>query len=343
MRVIPLLFAAALALGGCASTPFPRRVPASAHILSPFGGGATGPGLVDAVIRRLGPARHQVDTPLCFAHAAADVATFHTGRRVSAFSVAVRNFQHRGGLDYVFFNPGGVIAGGAGGVSRYMLGLGSSALDSLLKGSLCAEDQPASDLTYRDENLRRLWDLYQNYYRPYIGPTEPTALYSGMRAEVLRIMPSLPAAEFPARVPAPKPLDLALGDWFDTACDIRMPAGKLKVRGSELAALGADGVVAALERALAGGEIAVIHYDAGVLHAEDPSFWQTVIGFHVSSIVARVETGGAKHFLLRNSWGARCDFYAPDIAARCDRGHIWLTEDEVRRYVTTVASFAPAD
>ena len=79
----------------------------------------------------------------------------------------------------------------------------------------------------------------------------------------------------------------------------------------------------------------MVHYDPNVLDAVNPSIWQTVIGFHVSVIVARAEIEGVKQYLLRNSWGSACSLYADSVAIRCDRGHIWLTEAEVRKYVTS--------
>jgi len=313
---------------------------ASTSVVSPFGlmGESSPSQIVDAVIERLGPVRNQRNTQLCFGHAVADVATFHTSHRVSAFSVAVRNFQNRKGLDYIFFNPIGVVASQVGPDSRYMLGLASSVLDSIRQTTLCPDDQPASDLTYRDTDLSQLWDTYQTQFRAHVGPKAPVGLYSKMQAQLSRIVPSLDSDDFLKHISRYKPLDYALGEWFDRNCSLRISgASHFRVAGNDTGFTGANQIVETLNVALKRGEPAVVHYDPGVLDALDPSIWQTVIGFHVSTIVARAQLQGEQYYLLRNSWGDSCGIYANRIALRCDRGHIWLSEDEIRKYVSSVA------
>lgn len=317
-----------LLLSACAHPPA-TRTPAS----SPFPA-ASADQIVDAVIEKLGPPRTQGNTQLCFAHAAADIATFHTGRRVSAFSVAVRNFQKRKGFDYALFNPVGSIAGKASGASKYMLGLAASTLTTTLDSTLCADDQMGYR-TYRDQQLKSLWDTY-NRFRAYIGPKKPTELFQQIEREVSQVMPGLDARSFtPNRY---RTLDQALGEWFDRQCDIKIP-GNRKVVSVDTGAAGADRLLAALNQALDQGEIAMIHYDPAVLDSIDPSIWQFLVGFHVSTIVAKAEFNGEPRYLLRNSWSDACHYYSDEISVRCDRGHIWLTEAEIRKYVTSVAYY----
>lgn len=329
-------------LAACATPQSAQRNLASTPVVSPFTQGGESPReVVNKVIARLGPVRNQLDTQICFGHAVADVVTFHTGVRVSAFSVAVRNFQHRKGLDYVLFNSVGGSSQQVNVASRYQMGLASSTLESSLKGSLCRDDQPENGLTYLDEHLKILWDTYHKKFRSYIGPTAPTALYTEIESGLRRVVPSLPADDFIRKISRYKPFDHALGEWFDKWCDVEMPRDKKwKVVGSEIGLRGGGEVVRQLNAALESGEPAVVHYDARVLDAQNPSFWESVIGFHVSAIVARAEINGVDHYLLRNSWGNKCDEYARDIQARCDRGHIWITEAEVAKYVTSVAYFS---
>lgn len=290
--------------------------------------------IVNAVIETLGPVRSQGNTQLCFAHAAADIATFHTGRRVSAFSVAVRNFQKRKGFDYSLFNPLGSIAGKASGSSKYMLGLAASSLKTTLGSSLCADDQ-VNYSTYRDQQLKSLWDSYDRF-RAYMGPKKPTELFRKIEQAVAQVMPGLNSSSFtPNRY---RSLDMALGEWFDKECDIKMPAG-LSVVSVDTGLSGADKLLAALDQALGQGEIAMVHYDPAVLDSIDPSIWQFLVGFHVSTIVAKADINGEPHYLLRNSWSEACHYYSDAISSRCDRGHIWLTEAEIRKYVTSVAYY----
>jgi hypothetical protein len=300
---------------------------------SPFPADSAGQ-IVNSVIEKLGPVRSQGNTQICFAHAAADIATFHTGKRVSAFSVAVRNFQKRKGFDYALFNPAGSIAGKLSGASKYMLGLAASTLATTLGSTLCADDQ-VNYATYRDQQLKSLWDTYSRF-RAYIGPKKPVDMLQQIEQEVSRVMPGLDARTFtPNRY---RTLDQALGEWFDRQCDIKIP-GQLSVVSVDTGVSGADKLLAALNQALSRGEIAMIHYDPAVLDSIEPSIFQFLVGFHVSTIVAKADFNGAPHYLLRNSWSEACHYYSEDIAARCDRGHIWLTEGEVRKYVTSVAYY----
>jgi hypothetical protein len=289
--------------------------------------------VVDAVIAKLGPVRSQGNTQLCFAHAAADVATFYTGRRVSAFSVAVRNFQKREGFDYALFNPLGSIAGKTTQASKYMLGLASSVLTTSLGSTLCPDDQENRP-TYRDGDLKSLWESYDRF-RVYIGPKKPVELYERIAAGLSQVMPSLDSSTFsPNRY---RTLDQALGEWFDQRCRLQLP--EMKVTGVRTGAAGADSILKAINDALASGTIAMIHYDPAVLDSIDPSVFQFLVGFHVSTIVAKARIEGETHYLLRNSWSEACHYYSKDISRRCDRGHIWLTENEVRKYVTSVAYY----
>lgn len=349
LRRCLMLISLGVWMWGCATsrpTGIARNI-ASTSLVTPFTSeNVTSPSeVVDAVIRKIGPVRNQTNTQICFGHAVADIATFHAGQRVSAFSVAVRNFQfRRAGLDTALFNPGGGLAAQLSPNSRYMLGLASSTLESSLKASLCLDDQPPSNLSYRDANLKQLWDVYHRQFRSYIGPTEPTHLYQPMQAQLARIVPSLNSGDFIQRLSRYKPLDHALGEWFDRACHVQVEASsKLRVVGGETNLPSPDQVVQMLNRALESGEPAAIHYDSRVLDAENPSLWESQIGFHVSTIVARADMSGTRYYLLRNVWGPNCGEYAQQVANRCDRGHIWLTEAEVRRYVTSVAYYQRAE
>lgn len=335
-----LSISSALIFCGC-STPFKaERDLASQTFISPFATHVESKeAVVDAVISRLGPVRNQVNSQLCFGSAAADAITFYTGKKVSAFSVAVRYFQKRKGLDYIFFNPAGVIASQVGSDSRYMIGLASSTLRSSLDTTVCEDDQPADDLTYRDQNLKALWDAYR-FYRAYRGPTKPTEALEKVRTQLSNIAPLLNSHDFVNKLTPYKPLDYALGDWFDRQCKIKIPANlKLTVVGSEVGKMSGDQIVAGINQALALGSMAVVHYDPGLLDAFDANFSQSVIGFHISSIVAKSTTSGGNQYLLRNTWGSDCRNYAPAIESRCDRGHIWVTEDEIRSHFTSVAYY----
>jgi hypothetical protein len=111
----------------------------------------------------------------------------------------------------------------------------------------------------------------------------------------------------------------------------------MRVVGGEVKLPSPERNVQLLNAAMEEKQPAVVHYDPGGLDAQDPSFAQSLIGFHVSVIVARADIQGKRYYLLRNSWGSNCGIYADEIESRCDRGHIWLSEKEIRNYVTSVA------
>ena len=160
-----------------------------------------------------------------------------------------------------------------------------------------------------------------------------------MQIQLSRIAPALNATDFLSHISRSKPLDYALSEWFDRNCGVRLQNQNLQVIGSETGLMSADKIIHQLNLAIESDQPAVVHYDPGVLDAENPSFWQSIIGFHVSLILARAEANNGTFYLLRNSWGDDCRIYSDNIAVRCDRGHIWLTAGEVRKYVTSVAYF----
>lgn len=294
---------------------------------------------VNLVIDRLGWPRNQLDTNLCFANATADALAYYSGKKVSAFSVAIRNFQIRKGLDYIFFSPAAALAQQFTDDSRFMIGLASSAMKSSMRYTLCPDDQRGMS-TYKDIDLKRLWDVYDKY-RAYYGPTAPTHLYDQLKELLEKIAPSLDAHAFIDKLSPFKPLDHALGDWMDTQCDVRIDElNGYSVQGNEFSLFKSRTVLEKLDFALENNQIAVVHYDTKVFSGETPRLRQAYIGFHVSTIVARMRSGNESFYLLRNTWGGSCgDDFSDSISRRCTRGHVWLSADEVSRYVTSVAYY----
>lgn len=87
-------------------------------------------------------------------------------------------------------------------------------------------------------------------------------------------------------------------------------------------------LIGRLNFALSHGRIAVVSYDANLLadfEGEDAP--------HASSIVARTLVNGQCQYLLRNSWGESCNGYRDQFKSRCQNGHIWVTEAELRQSV----------
>ena len=99
--------------------------------------------------------------------------------------------------------------------------------------------------------MSELWDVYHNDYRPYIGVTAPVELYKKMQAQLSRIAPSLDSADFVKHLNRYKPLDYALGDWFDRSCKIRVqkPSQTLRVVGNDTSLVGVDKIMATIDEA----------------------------------------------------------------------------------------------
>lgn len=86
----------------------------------------------------------------------------------------------------------------------------------------------------------------------------------------------------------------------------------------------------AIDTALGQGRIAGISYrnflqGAGGLH-----------GKHASSIVGRKMINGQCQYMIRNSWGLSCSPYHEPYRSRCQKGHVWVTEDELMGNVFAV-------
>lgn len=315
--------------------------PAPALIISPFlpeaSGAPSSEDLIPRIELLIGPARNQGGTELCVGNTIADVVSFHAGIRVSSFSAAVRNLQLRKGVDAWLLNPATVIASQNSNKSPFMIALASSSLHSSLISSFCPDDQPHSSLRYRDSDLDGLYQAHKTF-RSYIGPEAPADIIQDIELKLRLVAPGLNVSDFLSQLSPYKTLYESLGEWFDRQCDIKIdPAGSVRVIGGEFFRVPPDEIVANIEKALRSGSLALVHYDAGVLKGRAAEWVQSYIGFHVSSIVAMKIEGDKKQFLLRNSWGNRCEIYSPDIELRCKRGHIWLTEDEVKSYVTSVS------
>lgn len=278
--------------------------------------------MLEAAIQKLGPARNQKDTPTCFAHAVADIATYLTGQPVSAFSVAIRSFQKISGLF-------AAIKGLTTSKDRYSYGgLTENTLAAIQKGTLCRDDQSRDNLTYNASDLRGVYQTYQNEFRPYVGPQRPEQIINRIQNHVSRLAPSLNANDFVKHMSSFKHIDDALGEWFDRNCNIRVPSFRI-MRERE-----SKSIARALEVALDNHSIALISWDTTPF-LKNQSEGGGPNG-HLSEILALAEIEGKKHFLVRNSWGSSCGPYSASIQKNCKAGHFWVSEGEIVPNITAV-------
>lgn len=275
--------------------------------------------MVDTTIRLLGPARNQGEVGFCLGFTLADAITYLTGKRPSAFSVVVRGFQNIGGVDA--FRAGLSNSTGRYSNGAYFL----PTAKAILRSSICAEDQKPQRLSYSDDDLKQLWSIYENKYRPYFGPQAPVELYSRLQGHLSRIAPGLSSSNFIQQINRAKPLDTALGEWFDRQCRIKMPGGVQLVEGL-------PATTRSVDEALEAGSMALIGYNNSfIMNGRG--------GGHASSIVGSATIEGAKYYLLRNSYGEECVAYPDLIEARCREGHLWVTEQELASSLRLVYYF----
>jgi hypothetical protein len=99
---------------------------------------------------------------------------------------------------------------------------------------------------------------------------------------------------------------------------------------------------ASLDGALKSGKIAAIGYNSSIIEKpEGPSTECNKHSAHSSVIVARRfdRRRGVCEYLIRNSWGAKCDGYRRDASVYCDRrdpGNIWISSEELAKTLFSV-------
>lgn len=293
--------------------------------------------IVDKVIAELGPARNQKDTDLCFSHAAADIISYELGQKVSALSVAIRYFENLSGADYLIFNPIRSLLARSDS-SPFMIGFGSEVLESSLKGSLCPDDQPSGQLSYREANLKNLYDTYESI-RSTFSPTKPTQLYQKLFEEIKTLHPKSTPTTFEPFIKRHHTLPMALGKWYSQQCHLKLQALK-KVKIINYQKLPQrNEIIFGINNALSQNTFPIVHFDTELLYDRQPSLSEKLMGFHVATIVHRTHINNEVYYLLRNTWGSSCKGFGGNIIRRCDRGHFWITEDEINRYFTTVSYY----
>ena len=86
-----------------------------------------------------------------------------------------------------------------------------------------------------------------------------------------------------------------------------------------------------------------------LLHSKEPLFdkihsmGEHVFSGHAGVIVGRKwnEESQSCDYLVRNSWGEDCSFYAPSIKERCQKGHFWVAEKRLRDTLLGVVFLPP--
>lgn len=277
---------------------------------------------------RLGPVRDQGETGLCFAHAAADALSLEAEKRISSLSVAFRYFGQRQGTDYIVMNPT---------FGEYRGGWGSKALALSANSKLCLADQTAPDNSFNENDLIRLIDIHRQY-RATMSPTKPVEIFDALRGMISKLFPGIDPAKFEEKLRPFRPLSQTLGLMMDEACTAEIPgANERKVIGSEISLPSAKQNLEIINAALDKKHAAIVHYNPDLLFEKSAPWYAKVIGFHVSTIIGRQTRADGNWYLLRNTWGPDCRYYAPGVRSQCKDGHVWISEAVVAKEMTSAA------
>ncbi len=317
-------------------------------VFAAFGDTAARCSNVSIDLKRLGPPRNQTDVGWCFAYVAADVATYYSGKSVSALDIAANYISKNEITGYSPLQPGlsgdrsrfsskaGVITGGSLG----------SALQGAIDRGFCDESQiqsrdsrffdlpgttgpPLSTLT------TAIYKLDQGYSKAG-GTLSEKDCASGFSA--LRTL--FPGADLSAMVAILKRYDndLSWRKLTDEAC-----IGKrTKLQSNPMVWVNngnRPSQLADIDRLLNSKNIAAISYDYDhSVHEETTPWWKLWSKpkrtGHGSSVVARRFQNGRCEYLIRNTHGANCD---PRFTKQqCSKGYFWLGRDTLKNHLISV-------
>ena len=240
--------------------------------------------LVAATIERLGPARNQKSAELCFAFATADIASYLSGKSVSAFSTAVRGFN-RSLLDH------GPKTDIKNVLDHHNSGLWvQNVLRGLFDGPVCTDDQPRESPTYSAQDLTDSWQIYTTQIQAFPRNHVSAIFLQKFLPPLHRLAPSLDIADFVKNINPADNMDKALSDWINRKCSIKAGQG----RSYRLVQAIGGRYSGVLDNALDAGALPVISYQASIL--------QKTLGGHASLVVAKATIQGNTFYLVRNSW-----------------------------------------
>jgi hypothetical protein len=286
-----------------------------------------GPSKID-FRKELGPTRDQNQTGLCVSHAVADAMTKKYGVQVGALSVAFRYYEKREGAFHFLMAPFTT-----GGPQTYQAGLASKALRIAANSTLCLKK--SERINTKEVEIRRFLKKHKRF-RSLIQPNKPVKEINDVVLEASMLFPGLNSSHFEEQLSVFSPLPMTMGKWIDKDCTLSaMTNQNIEVIGDELDGQSKDEVISMIDEALENGSIPLIHYSANFLLGKVDYFWRKIIGTHVSSIAGRKIEKGEKFYLLRNSWGGSCQYYSPKYQLACERGHIWISESDLRKATTT--------
>jgi hypothetical protein len=276
---------------------------------------------------QLGPVRNQWRTNICFAHAVADALTVKTGQRVGAFSIAIRYFEKRRNLEYFFMSPVFNTL-----PNQLQAGMSSEALRTAAENTVCNQRKEFRDGTVHEDQFSELLTTHQSY-RSTISPYEPVEKIDKLKKLGETFLPGLNSDNLISLLSPFKSLEKTYGEWIDNECEIKID--QYEIIGSELGFQSKQKRIELINEALNLGAVPIVHYNVDFLFGERAPFYGKLVGLHVNTIVDRRIKNGVKEYLFRNTWGTSCNFTSP-YRENCRNGHFWVSEDIVKKEVTSV-------
>lgn len=272
---------------------------------------------------RLGEARDQGTTDWCYGFAMADLLSFHLGVRLSAFDLSLRTFLLHERAHYARLREENARQDSS--ILEYRRGRTPDAMDVARREGVCEErhvrsgspEAPLDDWIDTIEALSRAGgpssggtqltcsaaDAAGTAYPTLSEPDLAEGLLSGSKLGIFQTLSERSCAG--RRVPLPSGLHYEL----------------TTLKAAERAGRRGDRLLPALAGILDRGEPAAVQFDLSRFLASPRG--ELV---HVALVVGRRDVAGACQYLVRNSWGRGCASYSRP----CERGHIWLSEEDIR-------------
>lgn len=312
---------------------------------------------------KLPPVRNQGSAGLCFAYAAADLASFKTGKDVSPVGIAIAYYKdiYRSETEKSWgqwlmegSNPekldlidgGGNLAQGFmsakrngmcldkdfGKTSHHTLTSFEDKEDIWARGEFSTAEL---DLLKEVEKLAATSDVTGKMEKIEKMKDIKSCSQSGQALKTL--FPSVNISDL-TEVINESTEETAIFNTYDRFC----AANKINITEDVTEVyMGKDNstTMTTLDQELNRGNIAGITYYAGMLYSPRAGFF----GPHGSTIVGRRfnEESGVCEYLLRNSWGGRCSDYKRfnKDSYPCEDGHLWIPADLIQKHTYSVTRY----
>ena len=265
---------------------------------------------VSLPLKSMGAVRNQGVSGLCFAYAAADLASWATGMRVSAIDLALYDFKlsKYPRFSDIYRNGGDTVL----------------AVNTAAKEGFCLEERSPSDEAFFDFSVEPATPIYAAFNDLEVLSWDSNEAYTAARIIFPHITPSdfKDASRF--RYSKRRILELQ-----NANCPQRnvVPGFQMKsyFGGS------ASQYIAAINRELNQGQIVGIAFHSNAIY----NLEEEADG-HAVAVVGRRwnEKTNSCEYQLRDTFGDSCEDYRRDV--ECDGGYLWVKESTLRKNIFEV-------